>query len=133
MAHVYRTQLAALKTEEPDSTRCFADNERRFHCLGIVDARCRYFSFCHWISRAWPQGTSAAKLLKNNIEIHEMRISKIDSQFTIFDAEQYPVVDSRHMYTLFENYYNPSAYNYIVNGRLYNKEGQTEFSEQSPT
>jgi hypothetical protein len=62
-----------------------------------------------------------------------MKISKVDSQFTIFDADQYPVVDKHHMYTLFEIFYNHAAYDYVVKSKLYSKEGQQQFVENWPS
>ncbi len=61
------------------------------------------------------------------------RIGKVDSMFSIFNAEQYPVIDSNHMYTLYENFYNKQAYDYIVKSKLYNKSGQTEFVKTWPS
>jgi hypothetical protein len=61
------------------------------------------------------------------------RIAKVDSEFTILDAEQYPVIDKNHMYTLYENFYNKEAYDYIVQSKLYSKKGQLEFSKKWPS
>lgn len=62
-----------------------------------------------------------------------LRIAKADSSFTMFDADNYPVVDKNHMYTLFENFYNKQAYDYIVQGKLYSKAGQQQFAKSWPS
>ncbi len=61
------------------------------------------------------------------------RIAKVDSMFTILDAEQFPVVDKNHMYTLYENFYNKQAYDYIVKSNLYSKAGQMQFTKTWPS
>jgi hypothetical protein len=84
---------------------------------------------------------AAAELPEKPGDIHPLnsgnsstlRIGKVDSMFTIFDAEQFPVVDKNHMYTLFENFYNRQAYDYIVKSGLYSKAGQLQFSKTWPS
>lgn len=69
----------------------------------------------------------------NSGNFSTLRIAKADSSFTIFGADQYPVVDKNHMYTLFENFYNKQAYDYIVQSKLYNKAGQQQFVKSWPS
>lgn len=122
----------ATKTGEADTTECFANNNSESTVWESWMPGAEIFNAATGIPKPWPGGTKPGKLLKDNLEVHQLRISKIDSEFTIFDAEQFPVVDTRHMYTLYENFYNHSAYNYIVNGKLYSKAGQAEFAKNWP-
>ena len=122
----------ATRSGDPDTTQCFANNSAVSVVWESWMPNTDIFDTETGFPKLWPTGTAAIKPLQNNIEVHQLRISKVDSAFTIFDAEQFPVVDSRHMYTLFENFYNRSAYDYIVKGKLYNKAGQTGFSKTWP-
>ncbi|MEP6465954.1 MAG: hypothetical protein ABJB05_06595 [Parafilimonas sp.] len=69
----------------------------------------------------------------NSGDFSVFRTAKVDSAFTIFNAEQFPVVDKNHLYTLYENFYNKQAYDYIVKSKLYSKSGQEQFAKKWPS
>ncbi|HRI22945.1 MAG TPA: hypothetical protein PLA68_18430, partial [Panacibacter sp.] len=142
----------SLENGDPDSTTCFTKNTG----IAVWESwmpSSKIFVPAGQTPAPWKTGTlkaaayygvSAAALAggsqkpgnihpANSGTFATLRIGKVDSAFTILDAEQFPVIDKNHMYTLFENFYNKEAYDYIVKSKLYSRAGQKEFTKNWPS
>lgn len=70
---------------------------------------------------------------KNGGHRSEMRILAKNADGEILNPEDFPVVDRHKRYTLYEVFYNKSAYDYVVSSGLNTKAGQAKFTSEWPS
>lgn len=80
----------------------------------------------------WRDGTTEDGNPLNSDLHKDLRFLAKTDDFSNLTAEDAAVIDQEKKYTLFEIFYNRSAYDYVVNSGLYSKEGQKSFVQNWP-
>jgi hypothetical protein len=122
----------ATENGTPDSTVCFGSREGTTvweHWMPSTEI----FKPDNQPPSPWQHGITESGHPVNSGPSSNLRIIGKLSELTNIGPEQSPVIDKNRMYTLYENFYNQSAYNYVVAGKLYNLQGQKEFVTYWPS